>query len=137
MDFMKRLILLLFLFCSFSNFSFANERDSIESVKPTMNLEISRKVKYLQIDDIGFRDYNELFYDIKLVSKWNELTPIVKVVIKNNEGKTIWKKTFKNTYLYLFSNGQIQVGKPRFDQIIIYNKLNPSCYINTKEGLYK
>ena len=29
------------------------------------------------------------------------------------------EKTFKNCYLYIFSNGQVQVGQPKFNQIVI------------------
>ena len=43
----------------------------------------------------------------------------VKVTIKNKEGKTIWKKTLKNVFLYVFSDGQIQVGKNNFNMILV------------------
>ena len=43
----------------------------------------------------------------------------VKVTVQDKNGKKIYKKTFKNCYLYIFSNGQVQVGQPKFNQIVI------------------
>ena len=43
----------------------------------------------------------------------------VKVKVVDKNGKSIYKKTLKNVFLYVFSNGQIQVGKKNFDQIVV------------------
>ncbi len=39
----------------------------------------------------------------------------VKITITDANGKKIWKKTLKNVFLYVFSDGQVQVGKRHFD----------------------
>ena len=63
----------------------------------------------------------------------------VKITVTDSQGKKIWKKTLKNVYLYVFSDGQIQVGKPNFHQIIIrkssYSSDNIGA-IREKEGVY-
>ena len=41
--------------------------------------------------------------------------------------------------MYVFSNGQIQVGKPNFDQLIIFKSSTDNRYIGVireKEGIY-
>lgn len=63
----------------------------------------------------------------------------VKVTIKNAEGKKIWKRTLKNAYLYVFSSGQVQVGKNNFDQVVIYRVPSIDDFvgkIRVKEGVY-
>ena len=35
------------------------------------------------------------------------------------EGNEVWKKTIKNVFLYVFSDGQIQVGKLNFTKVLI------------------
>ena len=62
----------------------------------------------------------------------------VKVTIVDMEGMKVWKKTLKNVYLYVFSSGQIQVGKPSMEKILI-NKNYSGSYvgkIREKEGIY-
>lgn len=49
------------------------------------------------------------------------------------------KKTLKNVFLYLFSNGQIQVGRKNFDQIVVsQSKATDETIgiIREKEGVY-
>ena len=63
----------------------------------------------------------------------------VKVTVTDSSGKKIWNKTFKNSFLYVFSSGQIQVGKPNFDQIVIYKSLASGNWIGQvreKEGIF-
>ena len=64
--------------------------------------------------------------------------PIQKVTDSN--GKTVWNKTMKNAYLYVFSDGQIQIGRPKFSQLVIYSGKRANKYekgiIREKEGVY-
>ena len=54
------------------------------------------------------------------------------------------KKTFRNVFLYVFSDGQVQVGQPTgkkksFNQIIITKSASSDDYvgmIREKEGIY-
>ena len=64
----------------------------------------------------------------------------VKVKVTDSNGKIVWNKTMKNVYLYVFSNGQIQVGRPKFSQLVIYSGKRANKYekgiIREKEGVY-
>ena len=63
----------------------------------------------------------------------------VKVKVVDENGKSIYKKTLKNAFLYVFSNEQIQVGKPNFNQILITeSELTDDNIgiIREKEGVY-
>ena len=51
----------------------------------------------------------------------------------------LYKKTLKNVFLYVFSNGQIQVGKKNFDQIVVSKSKSTDeniGIIREKEGVY-
>lgn len=63
----------------------------------------------------------------------------VKITITDANGKKIWKKTLKNVFLYVFSDGQVQVGKRHFDQILIQKSSLTGDFlgmIREKEGIY-
>lgn len=63
----------------------------------------------------------------------------VKVTITDANGKKIWKKTLKNVFLYVFSDGQVQVGKQNFDRILIRKSSLTGDFIGKireKEGIY-
>lgn len=63
----------------------------------------------------------------------------VKVKVVDKNGKPIYKKTLKNVFLYVFSNGQIQVGKKNFDQIVVQKSKSTDeniGIIREKEGVY-
>ena len=63
----------------------------------------------------------------------------VKVKVTNKKGKSVYKKTFKNAFLYVFSDGQIQVGKNNFNQIVVTKPDSLDDYIGIireKEGVY-
>ena len=63
----------------------------------------------------------------------------MKVIVKDESDKKIYKKTFKNCYLYIFSNGQIQVGKPKFHRIVIRQSWYDNTWcgeIKEKEGIW-
>lgn len=126
---------LIFIFSFINLISFA-QNNNIESVQPTYNTEISRYCyAILNIDN------KKIYYNCNIYLK--SLSPDifngtyrVKVKIKDSENKILYKNIFKNDYLYIFSNGQIEIGRPRLDRIIIYN-INGKWYgeIN-KNGIY-
>ena len=63
----------------------------------------------------------------------------VKVVITDSQGKKIWKKTLKNVCLYVFSNGQVLVGKSGFVQLVIQKSSYTDDFVGMvreKEGIY-
>ena len=104
-----------------------------ETTKPLIGIEIERKVALLDIE-------GEIYYDVIMTFKSNyDFFPTVKVTVTDSEGKKIWKKTLKNVYLYVFSDGQIQVGKQNFVMIVV-NKSKERGeiigQIKEKEGVY-
>ncbi len=109
-----------------------------ETASPLMNTEIMRKVAFLDIEGKIYEDiiisFKSITPDYVIPNKYK-----VKVNTVDRNGKSIYKKTFKNTFLYVFSNGQIQVGKKNFDQIIIKKSVSTGenvGIIREKEGVY-
>lgn len=100
-----------------------------ETTKPLYDVEIVRKDVTLDIEGIYYRNVT-----ISLKTK-GLFSDKVKVNIVDKWGKSIYKKTLKNAYLYVFSNGQIEVGKPHFNQIVIFPK-DSFGIIREKEGVY-
>lgn len=109
-----------------------------ETAKPLTDTEIVRKVALIDIE-------GDLYYDVVVTLK--SISPDylisdkykVKVKIEDSNGKKIWKRTLKNDFLYIFSNGQVQVGKNNFVQILIYKSSLTGDFIGTtreKEGVY-
>ena len=129
---MKLRILLTFLIFNMSFFVFAQE-----TAKPMSDAEIERTLSMI---DIEGKQYDNVKVNLKSISPDYFISDIykVKVDIVDSEGKTVWKRTLKNVYLYVFPSGQIQVGKPNFDKIVI-SKNNYGSYIGKireKEGIY-
>lgn len=110
---------------------------SQETAKPLSDQEIVRKLSKI---DIEGKEYETVKVTLKSISPdfFFSYDERVKVLIVDNEGKEIWKKTLKNVYLYVFSDGQIQVGKPNFNKILITkNSLGLfNGKIRESEGVY-
>lgn len=131
---MKRFILLLMttftMLCGYA------QSDEPEKSSPSRDTEIVRRC-YLM--DIEGKYYSNVVITLKSTSPDFFFTNKykVKVLVEDEEGKQVYKKTFKNCYLYIFSNGQIQVGKPKFHQIVI-SKVGDSWHgeIKEKEGVW-
>ena len=126
---MKKLIVLLIFSLSFGWFVFAqNNNDETEKASPMQNAELIRKVCFLDIE-------GEVYTDVVVAIKYR-----VKVKVTDSNGKTVWNKTMKNAYLYVFSDGQIQIGRPKFSQLVIYSGKRANKYekgiIREKEGVY-
>lgn len=134
---MKRFILLLMATMTMA-FSFA--QDEPEKSSPSWDTEIVRRCSNMNIEGERF---DNVVITLKSYDKNSEPFlgikggPRVKVTVKNNNGKKVYKKIFKNCYLYIFSDGEVRVGKPKFNQIII-DKIGRSWYgeIKEKEGIW-
>lgn len=96
--------------------SFA-QREEPESVSPTTDVKITRGCYLVNIEG---RNYGDVTIELKSISPdFIAYNYRVKVKVMDEDGKAVYKKTFKNCYLYIFSDGGIQVGKPRFSHIVI------------------
>lgn len=132
---MKRFIAILFLMLSFTMPGFAQET---ETAKPLHDMEVERKVARM---DIEGEIYNNVVVTMKSVSPDYYFTDKykVEVTVRGDNGKKIWKKTLRNVFLYVFSGGQVQVGKQNFDQILIQKSFLTGDYVGwvrEKEGVY-
>lgn len=130
---MKRFLLFLTMLLTFAANTIAQE-----SAKPLTDQEVVRRVAIM---DIEGTTYKNVVVSLKSTSPDYFFTDKyrVKVVITDSKGKKIWKKTLKNVFLYVFSDGQVQVGKRGFDQILIHKSSYTGDFIGTireKEGIY-
>ena len=134
---MKQILLALFLAFTSCPCLLAQNDDTEETSAPSLNMEIVRKCLSLDIE-------GKFYYNVTAEFKSNKPDFIfndqykVKVTVRNNDKKIIYKKTLKG-YLYIFNNGQIQVGRSKFNQIIIYTSKESNNWIGKireKEGVY-
>ena len=133
---MKKVLLFLVMFMT-CVVSFAQSNDS-EKIKPLLDTEIVRKCAIL---DVEGKYYENVTVTIKsnqpdffFTDKYK-----VKVTVTDASGSKVWNKTFKNAFLYVFSSGQIQVGKQNFDQLVISKSSSTGEWIGMvreKEGVY-
>jgi len=113
----KILFVFLLVLISSLNLS-AQDEKKLEEVSPSFNVELKRKVTYLDIEGKEYKDVvvkMKSFYDF-----WSNKDK-VKVLVTDSVGKKIYKKTFTDSYLYIFTSGQIQIGKPRINKVYISN----------------
>lgn len=135
---MKKILTLLVLLLSLHTPLLAQNGQSEKSV-PLHDAEVVRRVLSL---DIEGKVYSDVTVFIKSIRPDHFFTDKhkVKVQITDTTNRLIWKKTFKNAYLYVFSNGQVQVGRPKFNQLVIYDSKFSGKYdrgiIREKEGVY-
>ena len=106
-----------------------------ESVSPSLGTNIQRRVSVMRIEGKLINnvlvEFKSNTPDYVFVDKGN-----VKVTV-TKEGKEVYKKKFKDSYLYIFGNGQIQVGKPNFTKVLIAPFEDKYWgEINEKEGVY-
>ena len=131
---MKKVLLLMLMFVA----SLSMVAQEPETARPLTDTEVVRRVALLDVDGKYYFDVVMTFKsttpDYFITDKYK-----VKVTVKNNEGKTVWKKTLKNVFLYVFSSGQIQVGKQNFDMIVVQKSKETGDFIGIvreKEGVY-
>ena len=116
--------------------SFSIYADEPEKTSPITNKEITRNVSRLDIEGKSYENVTIQMCGIQGdVLSW----PKVKVKVKNSKGKKVWSKTFKNAYIYVFSDGQLQIGLKNFNQMMIFKLKDSNEWIgivNEKEGIY-
>lgn len=133
---MKKLVLFLVML-TISTVGFAQNSEE-ETTKPIIDTEIVRKVTVLDIEGKCYENVIVTFKSNKPDFVWTDKYK-VKVTVTDSSGKKLWNKTFKNSFLYVFSSGQIQVGKPNFDQIVICKSSASGNWIGQvreKEGIF-
>ena len=116
--------------------AFSQEEEK-ETTSPSYKTEISRNVSSLDVEGLVYKNVTVSLKSNNSGYYVGE-TPKVKVKIVNVDGRLIWKKTLKNSYLYVFSDGTVQVGQPKLFRIII-NKDYSGNYIGKireYEGIY-
>lgn len=125
------------IFLVFLVFHFTTSLLSQETTKPLTDTEIERNVSRLDIEGKEYKNVKVTFKSISPDYYFSDKHK-VKVTIVDMDDKKVWKKTLKNTFLYVFSNGQIQVGRPNFNKILIQKNDSGSFIgkIREKEGVY-
>lgn len=132
---MNKIIFMMLLLISCSANIIAQEP---EKARPLTDTEVVRRVSLLELE-------GKYYYDV--VMEFKSTTPDyfitdkykVKVTVKDSDGKKVWKKTLKNVFLYVFSDGQLQVGKSNFNQIVVQKSKDTGNFIGMvriKEGIY-
>lgn len=133
---MKRILLFLMML-TINIVSFAQNSEP-EKASPMTDTEIVRKCAIL---DVEGKYYDNVTVTIKsnqpvffFTDKYK-----VKVTVTDASGSKVWNKTFKNAFLYVFPNGQVQVGKQNFDKLVIAKSSSTGEWIGMvreKEGVY-
>lgn len=133
---MKRILLFLMML-TINIVGFA-QSDETEKASPMTETEIVRKCAIL---DVEGKYYDNVTVTIKsnqpdffFTDKYK-----VKVTVTDASGSKVWNKTFKNAFLYVFPNGQVQVGKQNFDKLVIAKSSSTGEWIGMvreKEGVY-
>jgi len=109
-----------------------------EKTTPIYGTEIERYCTLMDIE-------HKIYADVKVIIKSNDpdyfWTTKHKVYFKviDSEGNVVYKKTFKNAYLYVFRSGQIQIGKKNFVQVVIRKSESSEDWlgiIREKEGVF-
>lgn len=120
---MKRTILFFAVLISFGTGSFAQETS-----KPTIDDEVVRHAAIMDIEGMTFEDVVVI---LKAKSPDNVFSNKykVKVTVADKYGKKIWKKTLKGMFLYVFEDGQVQIGQESFSQILIQKSSHSDEYI--------
>ena len=133
---MKKVLFFLVMFTiSIVGFAQSNEP---EKAKPMTDTEIVRKCAIFDVE-------GKYYEDVIVTIKSNEPDYVftdkykVKVSVTDASGNKIWNKTFKNAFLCVFSDGQIQIGKQNFNKMIISKSSISGDWIGIvreKEGVY-
>lgn len=126
----KSLLFLVMLTISIVSFA---QNSEPEKAKPMTDTEIVRKCAFL---DVEGKYYENVTVTLKSNSTY---VYKVKVTVTDASGSKVWNKTFKNAFLYVFYNGQVQVGKSNFDKLVITKSSSTDDWIGVvreKEGVY-
>ena len=113
-------------------------RNDSEKIKPLLDTEIVRKCANLDIE-------GKYYENVTVTIKSNEPDYVwidkykVKVTVTDASGNKVWKKTLNNSFLYVFSDGQIQIGKKNFYKMVILRSSSSGNWegvVREKEGVY-
>lgn len=133
----KAKIFVLFVVMFFTT-SWAFAQNEPETAKPLTDMEVVRKVAYLDIEGQFYENvtisFKSVTPDYFISDKYR-----VKIKVVDKKRKLVYKKTFKNAFLYVFSDGQIQVGHKNFNQVLITKSISSDDNIGVikeKEGVY-
>lgn len=105
---MKKFLLFLVML-TFSIVGFAQSSEP-ETAKPITDTEIVRKCAILDIEGKMYEDVTVTMKSNQPDYFWTDKYK-VKVTVTDASGTKVWAKTFKNAYMYVFSSGQIQIGR--------------------------
>ena len=117
--------------------SFAQSNDS-EKIKSLLDTEIVRKCAILDIEGKYYENVTVTIKSNKPDYVWIDKYK-VKVTVTDASGNKVWKKTLNNSFLYVFSDGQIQIGKKNFYQMVILRSSSSGNWkgvVREKEGVY-
>ena len=126
----KVFVVFLFIFSTVSTFA----QSEGESVKPIGGITLYRNVSLAAIEQ---NNYLDVIVKFKAAELGDYFTNGVKVVV--NTGKKIYRKRFSKSYLYVFSDGTIEVGKGNaLTQIILFKYKDGSGWgmILKERGIY-
>ena len=127
----KAIITFLFFLCSIVTFA------QSESAKPTFGVELDREVAIAIIEK---ETYKDVVVELKSADLGDLFVDGVKITVKDAKtGKRIYKKRFSKSYLYAFSDGNIQVGKGNaLTQLILYKSKEYDVWLLEirKKGIY-
>ncbi len=130
---MKKIVLFLIII-----FPFCISINAQETTKPINDKEIVRNVSVLDIEGETFNNVSVIMKSVSPDSGWST-SYYVRVKVKNTTGKKKYDKIFNNAFLYVFSDGQIEIGNPNFIQLMIYKASSSDIWlgiIREKEGIY-
>lgn len=133
---MKKILLFLVML-TISIVGFAQSSEP-EKAKPMTDTEIVRKCAILDVEGKYYEDVTVTIKSNQPDYFWTDKYK-VKVTVTDASGNKVWNKTFKNAFLYVFSSGQIQIGKKNFDQMVISKSSTSGDWIGIvreKEGVY-
>lgn len=83
-------------------------------VNPSFNVNVEKIVAHFDIEGKGYDNVAASF-----TSKNTEKKNTVTIIVVNDKRKKVYKKTISNSFLYVYPNGQIEVGKPDFTQVVV------------------
>lgn len=131
-----RKLLLFLVMLTINIVSFA-QNNELEKAKPMTDTEIVRRCIVLDIEGKYYENVTVTLKsnkpDFFFIDKYK-----VKVTVTDASGSKVWNKTFKNASLCVFSDGQVQVGQPNFDQLVITKSPDKDWIgiVREKEGIY-
>lgn len=111
-------------------------KNKAETITPQENgIKIARNIDSIDIEGT-FYFYVTAYIESIPESQYTK--PSVKVkIISTKTGRTIWSRRLNGSYLFRFSDGQIQIGKKDLRQIAISKPGNGSAgVIRVKKGIW-